>query len=69
MDGREGTWTPQEKGPQVSRRWYIKFPRDAYAMGPVEFDRPVSEEHVRAYAREFDGCKRLPVGFECWPTR
>jgi len=48
--------------------WYIKFPGDAYALGPVRFQEPVTETEVRAYARKFDGCKRLPVGFECWPA-
>ena len=47
--------------------WYIKFPMDAYALGPVEFDHEATEQEAREYAREFDGCKRLPVGFECWP--
>ena len=47
-------------------KWYIKFPADAYAMGPVYFDKPVGEREVRAYAREFEGVQRLPIGFECW---
>jgi hypothetical protein len=49
-------------------KWYIKFPLDAYALGPVEFDHEVDEQEVRQYARDFDGCKRLPIGFECWPV-
>ena len=49
-------------------RWYIKFPQDPYAMGPVEFDRKVGERDVREYARSAAGCNRLPNGFECWPT-
>jgi hypothetical protein len=51
-----------------SHTWYIKFPTDAYALGPVRFKKAVDEQAVRAYARDFDGCKRLPAGFECWPT-
>ena len=51
-----------------SKSWYIKFPCDAYAMGPVRFPKPVDEKEVRAYARKFDGTKRLPAGFECWTT-
>lgn len=51
-----------------SKRWYIKFPLDAYALGPVEFENPVVEKEVRQYAREFEGCSRLPKGFECWPA-
>jgi len=49
-----------------AKKWYIKFPLDAYALGPVEFDKPVGEKEVREYARKFEGCKRLPRGFECW---
>jgi len=51
-----------------AKRWYIKFPMDAYAMGPVEFKEPVNERAVRKYAREFEGVNRLPVGFQCWIT-
>jgi hypothetical protein len=47
-------------------KWYIKFPADAYAMGPIDFHEDDGEKEVRQYAREFDGCKRLPQGFECW---
>ena len=49
-----------------AKRWYIKFPQDVYALGPVEFDEPVGEKEVRHYARVFEGCVRLPNGFECW---
>ena len=49
-----------------AKRWYIMFPQDAYAMGPVEFNMPVGEKEVRKYAREFEGCPRLPQGFSCW---
>ncbi len=52
-----------------SKKWYIKFPLDAYAMGPIEFREPVDEEYVRKYAREFSGCKRLSHSFSCWPTK
>lgn len=47
-------------------KWYIKFPLDAYAMGPIDFHKDDTEKEVRQYAREFEGCKRLPRGFECW---
>jgi len=50
----------------TAKKWYIMFPADAYAMGPVEFDKPVGEKEVRDYAREFEGVKRLPQGFSCW---
>jgi hypothetical protein len=52
-----------------SNAWYIKFPCDAYAMGPVRFSKPVDEKEVRAYARKFSGLTRLPAGFECWTTK
>jgi hypothetical protein len=47
-------------------KWYIKFPADAYAMGPIDFSAEDGEKEVRQYAREFEGVKRLPKGFECW---
>ena len=53
-------------GMNTAELWYIKFPLDAYALGPVSFPRPVTEVEVRAYARKFSGCKRLPNGFQCW---
>ena len=52
-----------------SKAWYIKFPGDAYALGPVRFREPVDEKTVREYARKFDGCKRLSNGFACWKTK
>lgn len=51
-----------------SKAWYIKFPMDAYALGPVRFPKEVGEEEVKAYAREWEGVKRLPNGFQCWTT-
>ncbi|MEN6549944.1 MAG: hypothetical protein ABFE07_28205 [Armatimonadia bacterium] len=57
-----------------SRAWYIKFPQDAYALGPVRFAQPVGESRVREWTRKwefgmehFKG-KRLPTGFQCWPA-
>ena len=50
------------------KKWYIKFPADAYAIGPIDFPEDDGEKEVRQYAREFDGCERLPNGFECWPA-
>jgi hypothetical protein len=52
----------------VALRWYVKFPLDAYALGPISFRTAVTEETVRAWARQFEGCKRLPRGFQCWPV-
>jgi hypothetical protein len=56
-----------------SWKWFIKFPADAYALGPVYFDpdkysEAPNEKDVREYARQWEGVKRLPRGFECWPT-
>lgn len=51
-----------------SKAWYIKFPTDAYAMGPVRFSEPVDEQAARKYARRLEGVKRLPKTFECWAT-
>lgn len=53
---------------RVSEHWYIKFPLDAYALGPVHFEKPVGERQVRAWTREWDHLARLPRGFQCWPT-
>jgi len=55
-----------------SWKWYLKFPQDAYALGPVYFDRreyskAPDEKEVGAYARDWEGVKRLPKGFQCWP--
>ena len=52
-----------------SKAWFIKFPLDAYALGPINFDIPVPETIVRRFAREMDGAKRLPIDFQCWPTK
>ncbi len=49
-----------------SKAWYIKFPQDAYALGPVRFSEPKSEAEVRQWARAWEGVKRLPAGFSCW---
>jgi len=51
-----------------SRAWYIKFPADVYALGPVRFDKPVGAGWVRQWAREWAGVVRLPRGFQCWAT-
>jgi len=52
----------------MSKAWYIKFPADVYALGPVRFDEPVDEDTVRKWAKNWAGCSRLPKGFECWRT-
>lgn len=50
----------------IGTAWYIKFPADAYALGPVRFKEPVSESIVREYARKHFGYTRLPFDFSCW---
>lgn len=50
-----------------AKKWYIKFPLDAYALGPINFYDEVNEQKVREWARKFEGVKRLPNGFQCWP--
>lgn len=52
----------------MSKAWYIKFPCDAYALGPIRFDKEVDEKAVRKYARGWAGVRKLSKGFECWPT-
>jgi hypothetical protein len=51
-----------------SKAWYIKFPCDAYALGPIRFTEPATEKDARQYARRWAGVKRLVKGFQCWPT-
>lgn len=46
--------------------WYMKFPRDAYALGPIALP---NMRAVREWARWFSGCKRLPRGFQAWKAR
>jgi hypothetical protein len=50
-----------------SNRWYVKFPKDAYALVTIEFKEPVDINHIRMWAREWSGMKRLPKAFECYP--
>ena len=52
---------------EKSTRWYIKFPSDAYAMGPITFKKPVGKLEVIKYAKEREGVNKLPRGFECYP--
>jgi hypothetical protein len=49
-----------------AKHWFVKFPADAYAMGPIHFDKPVDVETVRLHARKLHGT-RLPFQFTCWP--
>lgn len=47
------------------QRWYIKFPGNPYAYGPIE---AANESAARSWAREWLGLDRLPKGFACWPA-
>jgi len=53
---------------RVSKKWYIMFPQDSGALGPIEFEKPVGERVVREWTRNWEGVRRLPNGFQCWPT-
>jgi len=53
---------------RISKSWYVKFPRDIYALGPYRFEKPVGEKYVRAYVRKHMGYPRLPIGCRVWPT-
>lgn len=55
--------------PQKSRAWYIKYPADIYALGPIRFDKPVGKMAVREWAKDWEKVDKLPTGFECWPTK
>ena len=50
------------------KAWYIRYPGDFYALGPIRFPRIVNERDVRDYMRNCDKVARLPRGFETWPT-
>lgn len=50
----------------MAEKWYVKFPLDAYALGPITFPRLVTEKEVRQYVRKLENVKRLPRGFSCW---
>ena len=50
--------------------WYIMYPQDPYALGPIRFDKPVNEREIRKFVRETyeENKQRLPKGFSCWPA-
>ena len=57
-----------------SRAWFYRFPSMVYAAGPLRFEKLVDEQEVRCYVRGLHTIrglpiKRLPYGFECWPTK
>ena len=61
---RTSGWGPDVK----SGNWYVKFPADAYALGPVEFKGLATEAEVREWAKRWADVRRLPRGFQCWPA-
>lgn len=38
-------------GSTLARAWYVMYPRDAYALGPMRYDKPVSACVVSENAR------------------
>lgn len=52
-----------------SRAWYVHFPGDVYALGPLRFKEPVTEREARQDARDWAKVKRLPRGTALWPTK
>jgi hypothetical protein len=53
---------------QTSTAWYVKYPGDVYALGPIRFKKPVGKMAVREYLREWEKVEKLPVGIEMWPA-
>lgn len=58
--------TVRDDGVLKSSRWYVHFPGDAYALGPFEFGRVMTEEEAMEAVREWEGVESLPEGVECW---
>ena len=57
----------ETKQKTVSNAWYAKFPLDAYALGPIRFEKPITEKAFRDYLRKWEGCKRL-TNVQIWVT-
>jgi hypothetical protein len=53
---------------QRSRRWYVKWPNQPYAFGPIDYGTEVSEQQVRELSRRGHKLRRLPRGWQCWPA-
>ena len=57
-----------------AKLWYIRYPGDSYPLGPLYFKKMVTKDEVKRHALKFTNwwngtqLKRLPSGFECWPT-
>ncbi len=54
--------------PKMAQRWYVKWPHQTYAWGPVTYHVPLSERQFRADVRISNNLKRLPRGWQCWPA-
>lgn len=54
---------------RTSKNWYYKYPGTVYAYGPIRHDNKITESEFRHYVRSMIKIKRLPNGFECWPTK
>ena len=48
---------------RIARAWYVKYPLDAYALGPYRFEEPVSAVEVVELAEEQFGAKPSSL----WP--
>ena len=48
-----------------SNAWYVLFPGNAYALGPVRFDKAISKAAMREWAKNWYGNK-LPRGTQIW---
>ena len=54
-----------------SSKWYVKFPSEFHALGPIRFNHAVNEREARREARLIFlsvGCRRLPRGTEVYPA-
>lgn len=52
-----------EQGFCRARAWYVKYPLDAYALGPIRFDEAVTAETAVEEARLTRGARPQ----ELWP--
>ena len=59
-----------------AKAWFVWFPGQVYANGPVRFREPITEEEFRAWVRDWlsepiagQRVKRLPRGTQVWPTK
>ena len=48
----------------LAKAWYVKYPLDAYALGPLRFERPVDAKEAAMRAEELFGGPPTEV----WPS-